>query len=133
MSATAHRTDKPHVLVGYDGSPDAANALEIGARLLPGFAAHVVHVWAPPFASGELRRRLLRTAASLDEGEQPSVLSAILKYHATERMRTALNETVIEGIQTNIPLHRELMVDAKFMNGGTNIHYLEEWLGTHKR
>ena len=67
MSATAHRSDKPHVLVGYDGSPDAANALEIGARLLPGFAAHVVHVWAPPFASGELRRRLLRTAASLDE------------------------------------------------------------------
>ena len=67
MSATAHRSDKPHVLVGYDGSPDAANALEIGARLLPGFAAHVVHLWAPPFASGELRRRLLRTAASLDE------------------------------------------------------------------
>ena len=26
---------------------------------------------------------------------------------------------------TNIPLHRELMVDAKFMAGGTNIHYLE--------
>jgi acetyl-CoA carboxylase biotin carboxylase subunit len=52
---------------------------------------------------------------------------------ALARMRTALNETVIEGIQTNIPLHRELMVDAKFMNGGTNIHYLEEWLAAHKR
>jgi acetyl-CoA carboxylase biotin carboxylase subunit len=37
-------------------------------------------------------------------------------------------ETVVEGISTNIPLHRELMVDAKFMEGGTNIHYLEEWL-----
>jgi acetyl-CoA carboxylase biotin carboxylase subunit len=24
-------------------------------------------------------------------------------------------------------------VDAKFMAGGTNIHYLEEWLGQHKR
>jgi acetyl-CoA carboxylase biotin carboxylase subunit len=52
---------------------------------------------------------------------------------ALARMRTALNETVVEGIQTNIPLHRELMVDAKFMNGGTNIHYLEEWLAAHKR
>ena len=52
---------------------------------------------------------------------------------ALARMRTALNETVIEGIQTNIPLHRELMVDAKFMSGGTNIHYLEEWLAAHKR
>lgn len=55
------------------------------------------------------------------------------REQAMARMRTALNETVIEGIQTNIPLHRELMVDAKFMAGGTNIHYLEEWLAAHKR
>jgi hypothetical protein len=45
----------------------AANALAIGPQLLSGFAAHVVHVWASPFPSGELRRRLLRSAASLDE------------------------------------------------------------------
>jgi acyl-CoA dehydrogenase len=37
-------------------------------------------------------RRL--TASSLDSGQQPSVLSAILKYHATERMRTALNDAL---------------------------------------
>jgi acetyl-CoA carboxylase biotin carboxylase subunit len=48
-------------------------------------------------------------------------------------MRTALAETVVEGISSNIPLHRELMVDAKFTSGGTNIHYLEEWLSQHKR
>jgi acetyl-CoA carboxylase biotin carboxylase subunit len=52
---------------------------------------------------------------------------------ALARMRTALAETLVEGINTNIPLHRELMVDAKFMAGGTNIHYLEEWLAAHKR
>jgi acyl-CoA dehydrogenase len=40
----------------------------------------------------EAARKL--TAASLDVGEQPSVLSAILKYHATERMRTALNDAL---------------------------------------
>ena len=40
----------------------------------------------------EAARRL--TAGSLDRGEQPSVLSAILKYHATERMRTALNDAL---------------------------------------
>ncbi len=67
MSTPAHGSGRPHVVVGYDGSPDAANALETGARVLPGFLAHVVHVWAPPFAGGELRRRLLRSAASLDE------------------------------------------------------------------
>ena len=55
------------------------------------------------------------------------------REQALARMRTALGETVVEGIHTNIPLHRELMVDAKFMAGGTNIHYLEEWLEHHKR
>jgi acetyl-CoA carboxylase, biotin carboxylase subunit len=40
---------------------------------------------------------------------------------------------VVEGINTNIQLHRELTVDAKFIQGGTNIHYLEEWLAHHKR
>jgi acetyl-CoA carboxylase, biotin carboxylase subunit len=55
------------------------------------------------------------------------------RAQALARMRTALGETVIEGINTNVALHRELMVDAKFCGGGTNIHYLEEWLGQHKR
>jgi acetyl-CoA carboxylase, biotin carboxylase subunit len=55
------------------------------------------------------------------------------REQALARMRTALEETVVEGISTNIPLHRELMVDAKFVQGGTNIHYLEEWLKVHKR
>ncbi|WP_418319082.1 acetyl-CoA carboxylase biotin carboxylase subunit [Piscinibacter sakaiensis] len=52
---------------------------------------------------------------------------------ALARMRIALSETVVEGILTNIPLHRELMVDAKFIEGGTNIHYLEGWMASHKR
>jgi acetyl-CoA carboxylase, biotin carboxylase subunit len=52
---------------------------------------------------------------------------------ALARMRTALSETVVEGIQTNIPLHRELMVDAKFIEGGTTIHYLEGWMAQHRR
>jgi acetyl-CoA carboxylase biotin carboxylase subunit len=47
---------------------------------------------------------------------------------ALARMRTALSETVVEGIKTNIPLHKELMNDTRFITGGTNIHYLEEWL-----
>jgi len=55
------------------------------------------------------------------------------REQAMARMRTALLETVVEGINTNIPLHRELLVDAKFLDGGTNIHYLEEWLSHHKR
>ena len=47
---------------------------------------------------------------------------------AIRRMRIALSEMVVEGIKTNIPLHLELMHDARFIKGGTNIHYLEEKL-----
>jgi acetyl-CoA carboxylase biotin carboxylase subunit len=67
-----------------------------------------------------------------------SMIGKIIVYgdtreQAIARMQTALAETVVEGIQTNILLHRELMVDAKFMEGGTNIHYLEKWLGDRQR
>ena len=67
-----------------------------------------------------------------------SMIGKIIVYgdnreQALARMRTALAETLVEGINTNIPLHRELMDNAKFQAGGTNIHYLEEWLATHKR
>jgi acetyl-CoA carboxylase, biotin carboxylase subunit len=61
------------------------------------------------------------------------IVHAPSRDQALLRMRTALDETVIEGIKTNIPLHRELMADAKFVQGGTNIHYLEEWMKIHKR
>ena len=54
------------------------------------------------------------------------------RENALARMRTALSETVVEGISTNIPLHRELMDDPGFVSGGTNIHYLEEWLAVRR-
>ncbi len=47
---------------------------------------------------------------------------------ALARMRTALSEVIIEGIKTNISLHQELLNDAAFQAGGTNIHYLEKKL-----
>lgn len=47
---------------------------------------------------------------------------------ALARMRTALDEVVLEGIQSNIPLHREILMDRGFSNGGVTIHYLEQEL-----
>ena len=62
-----------------------------------------------------------------------SMIGKIIAYggdraQALARMRIALSETIIEGIQTNLPLHRLLMDDTHFMAGGTNIHYLEQKL-----
>ena len=48
---------------------------------------------------------------------------------AIARVRTALEEIVIDGIDTNIALHRELCRDAAFLAGGTGIDYLERKLG----
>ena len=48
---------------------------------------------------------------------------------ALARMRTALSEMVVEGIRTNIALHEDLTRDRAFIEGGTNIHYLEHKLG----
>jgi acetyl-CoA carboxylase biotin carboxylase subunit len=47
---------------------------------------------------------------------------------AIERMHGALSEIVVDGIKTNLDLHREMMRDANFRNGGTDIHYLEHKL-----
>lgn len=49
---------------------------------------------------------------------------------AISKMRNALDEIVIEGIKTNIPLHHDLIRDGHFHAGGTNIHYLENKLAT---
>ncbi|MFC6671724.1 acetyl-CoA carboxylase biotin carboxylase subunit [Marinobacterium aestuariivivens] len=45
------------------------------------------------------------------------------------RMRNALDEMLVEGIRTNIPLHQDIVRDGRFSTGGVNIHYLEKKLG----
>jgi acetyl-CoA carboxylase biotin carboxylase subunit len=62
-----------------------------------------------------------------------SMIGKLISYGSTReqairRMQIALSEMVIDGITTNIPLHRELMLDPNFIEGGTSIHYLEHRL-----
>ena len=47
---------------------------------------------------------------------------------ALARMRVALDELVLQGIKTNVPLHKWLLNDPGFVKGGFNIHYLEKRL-----
>jgi len=48
---------------------------------------------------------------------------------AIARMDGALSEIVIDGIKTNVALQSDIMADAAFQQGGTDIHYLEKKLG----
>jgi acetyl-CoA carboxylase, biotin carboxylase subunit len=66
-----------------------------------------------------------------------SMIGKVLAYgdtrdQAIARMRIALSEMAIEGIQTNLALHRDLMADGRFVSGGTSIHYLEQKLALRK-
>ncbi len=47
---------------------------------------------------------------------------------ALARMRTALDEIVIEGIKTNINLHQKILLEDDFNEGAVSIHYLSKKL-----
>ncbi len=63
-----------------------------------------------------------------------SLVAKIITYgkdrdSALARMRNALDELFILGINTNTDMHRDLVTDAAFQRGCVNIHYLEKKLG----
>lgn len=63
-----------------------------------------------------------------------SLIGKVITWGATReesmaRMRNALDEIIIDGIKSNVPLHRDLLTDKGFCKGGVNIHYLEKKLG----
>ncbi len=62
-----------------------------------------------------------------------SMIGKLISYGETReeafgRMRNALDEIIVEGIKTNIELHHRILHDKSFIEGGTNIHYLEKML-----
>ncbi len=48
------------------------------------------------------------------------------------RLRRALDEYVIGGIKTTLPLHRKLVQRQEFIDGRYDIHWLERWMGLKK-
>ncbi len=67
-----------------------------------------------------------------------SMVGKVIAYGASReqaiaRMRIALSEMVVEGILTNIPLHRDLLNDTRFLRGGVSIHYLEQKLAQEQK
>ncbi len=52
---------------------------------------------------------------------------------ALMRLRRALEEFVIEGVETTIPLHQRIIKDFDFIDGQYNIHWLEKFLERNKK
>ncbi|MSR08378.1 MAG: acetyl-CoA carboxylase biotin carboxylase subunit [Gammaproteobacteria bacterium] len=91
-----------------------------------------VDVWHPPGGPG------IRVDSHLYSGYTvppfyDSLVAKVIAHgddreSAIARMSIALSEMVVDGIKTNIPLHRNLCEDAAFRRGRTDIHYLEKKL-----
>ena len=96
-----------------------------------------VSLWHPPGGPG-IRVDTHVYAGYTVPPNYDSMVGKVIAYGATReqairRMRIALSEMVVEGIQTNIPLHLELLHDLRFMRGGTSIHYLEQKLAEESK
>jgi acetyl-CoA carboxylase, biotin carboxylase subunit len=63
-----------------------------------------------------------------------SLVSKLIAHGANRneclmRMRRALDEYVIGGISTTIPLHQKIIAQKRFIDGDYDIHWLEKWMG----
>lgn len=97
----------------------------------------LVTKWHPPGGMG------VRTDSHVFSGYRvpphyDSMIGKIITYgqdrkQAIARMDIALSEMIVEGINTNIPLHRELLNDPVFIKGGMDIHYLEKKLAARDK
>jgi acetyl-CoA carboxylase biotin carboxylase subunit len=92
----------------------------------------LIHVFSVPGGPGVR----VETFAHSDCTISPyydSMIAKLIVYGTTRqgairRLRRALEEFVIEGMKTTIPLHQALIEDPDFQAGNYTIKWLEEWL-----
>ena len=61
------------------------------------------------------------------------IVHAPTRNAAIMRMRRALEEFVIEGVQTTIPLHQEIISQPEYIDGMYNIHWLEHYMKSRRK
>ncbi|SOZ19520.1 acetyl-CoA carboxylase biotin carboxylase subunit [Cupriavidus taiwanensis] len=88
--------------------------------------------WVPP-GGGGIRVESHMYADYEIPPHYDSLIAKIISYgedreQALKRMRQALDEVVIEGIDTNVPLHEKVLKLPDVVEGGFTIHFLEKWL-----
>ncbi len=90
--------------------------------------------WQPPGGFG------VRVDTHVDTGYRVSpyydsmiaklITHGVNRDDALARMRQALSETRVEGIDSTLALHRQILAEPGFCAGGVDIHHLERWLET---
>lgn len=54
------------------------------------------------------------------------------REEAIERLKRALDELVIDGIETSLEFHRSILRDGRFSKASFNTNFIEEWLQESK-
>ena len=67
-----------------------------------------------------------------------SMIAKLIVYGRTRegcimRLRRALEEMVVEGVKTSIPLHQQLLREPDVLNGDYSIKWLEDWMATREK
>lgn len=88
--------------------------------------------WDLPGGAG-IRLDTHITQGSTVQPYYDSLIAKVIAHGATRteairRLKVALAEMQVEGIETNIPLHQALLEDKGVLDGGVDIHHLEHWL-----
>ncbi|PMS33266.1 biotin carboxylase /acetyl-CoA carboxylase carboxyltransferase subunit alpha [Trinickia symbiotica] len=96
-----------------------------------------IEVWELPGGNG-VRVDSHISSGSVVPPYYDSLIAKVITHgdtrdEALTRMRAALSELRIEGIRTNVPLHRAMLGDEGFQAGGVDIHHLERWLAERKQ
>ena len=119
-SASTIEMPTARIIVGYDGSLAASAAIEVGASLLPRAQAWIGHLWAPPFASEAMRRRLWRGTSAVNE-----FIDAIEREGAAEANRLATMGVTLAGAAG---WKAEAMVERTYGGEGLQLTQLAERL-----
>ncbi|WP_118180552.1 acetyl-CoA carboxylase biotin carboxylase subunit [Paraburkholderia phosphatilytica] len=96
-----------------------------------------VGVWEVPGGNG-VRVDSHVSSGSVVPPYYDSLIAKVITHGATRdealtRMRVALSELRVEGIRTNVSLHRSVLDDGGFRAGGVDIHHLERWLAEREQ
>ncbi|NMB44980.1 MAG: acetyl-CoA carboxylase biotin carboxylase subunit [Firmicutes bacterium] len=104
------------------------NAEDTAAGFLP--SPGTIRAYHAPGGMGVRVDSSLYTGWEVSPFYDPMVAKVITwgrnRDEAIRRMRQALDEMVVEGIQTSIPFHLELLKDAGFQSGEFHTKYIED-------
>ena len=110
--------------------------VRINAETFPGFAPRPgrVNAYHAPGGLGVRMDSALYAGYSIPPYYDSLIGKLIVhgrdRVSALARLDRALDELIIDGIETSIPLFHALLQEPEVLSGNYNIHWLENWLET---